>query len=200
VEPVRPTAGLSEPACERSGCGRADDEWHEAMWYEAAVAWLAEQQGFWPVFLAVGDGDDARAISGYDLQWRRRTPAEAAAGPPPSQVLFSWRAAPHGCVYSDYDYWHIVLNSVSWGDDHRARVEGAGPGVRRWVLKPSYRPSDWLRRARRSPGSVQATVPRLDLRTADAVWCRNRAARDELIARGFDPARVAVRRMRVVRA
>jgi hypothetical protein len=199
ARPLRQSRLLAGPSPAGSAGGQGGDDRRDAVWFEAAYAWLAEQQGFWPIFLGVGDGDDARWITGYDQQWRRRTAADAAAGPPPSQVLFSWRAVPEGCVYSDYDYWHIVLNSVAWGEDDRARVEGVGPQVRSQVLKPSYRVSDWLRRARRSPGSVQATAPTLDLRTADAVWCRNRAARAELIGRGFSAGAVEVRRLPVLR-
>jgi hypothetical protein len=199
VRPVPPSRLLPEPPCDRSRCSSLPDDWHDAVWLEAAYRWLADQQGFWPLFLGVGSHDDARRIAGYDTQWRRRTATEAAAGPPPSRVLFSWRDAPEGCAFSDYDYWHIVLMAVRWGPDHRARVEGVGPRTRSLVLKPSYRTSDWLRLTRSRPGAVQATAPQLDLRTADAVWCRNRAARADLIARGFDPARVEVRRVPVLR-
>lgn len=178
VEPVRLTRLVPEPACDGAPCD--DDEWHDALAFEAAYAWLAERQGFWPLFLAVGDDDEARRITGY------------AHGSDP--VLFSWRTAPAGCVYSDHASWHIVLNSVR-RDGHAARVEGLGARVPAMVLKPSYRPSAWLRLARAHPGWVQAAVPRLDLRSADAVWCRNRAARRELLARGFARERVEVRRV-----
>jgi hypothetical protein len=199
VRPVYPTCLLPEPPCDRSRCSSLPDDWHDAVWYEAAYRWLADQQGFWPLFLGVGEDAAARGITGYVGQWSRRTAAEVTAGPPPNRVLFSWRDAPEGCAFSDYDYWHIVLMAVRWGADHRARVEGVGPRTRSWVLKPSYRTSDWLRLTRSRPGAVQGTAPWLDLRTADAVWCRNRAARAELIAQGFDAARVEVRRMPVWR-
>lgn len=199
VRPVLRSRLIAEPACDRSRCASAADEWHDAVWIEAAYRWLADQQGFWPLFLGVGADDDARRIAGYDIQWRRRSASEVAAGPPPSQVLFSWHDAPAGCSFSDYDEWHLVLMAVGWGPHHRARVEGVGPGLRRRVVKPSWRSSDWLRLARRWPGRVQASVPELDLRTADAVWCRNRAARAELIGRGFAPERVEVRRVAYAR-
>ena len=191
--PVRDT--LPEPECRTSmDCDRSDD-WHDRMYYEAAYAWLAEQVGFWPTFLGVGAGYDAWVITGYDRQWMRRD----APTPPRSRVLMSWERAPEGCVFTDYMAWHVVLGSIQWEPGHRLRVRGIGDPIRRSVLKPSWRTSDWLRFAARNPGWVQAVVPSLDLRTADTVWCRNRAARAELVRRGFAPERVAVRRIPVLR-
>jgi hypothetical protein len=66
---------------------------------------------------------------------------------------------------------------------------------RELVLKPGWDPGRWLRRARREP--VEAVVGELDLRSADEIWCRNRAARAELVARGFDPERVRAVRVPV---
>ncbi len=65
------------------------------------------------------------------------------------------------------------------------------------VLRRSWRPSDWLRLARRTPGSVQAVVSELDLRTADEIWAPSQRVARSLLQRGFDRDRVRVQRLRV---
>ena len=100
----------------------------------------------------------------------------------------------------DFSAWHMVLNSVERsGDDGVGRcVRPLSMWQERQIWKSSWPPSAWLRAARRGTG-VQAVVPELDLATADALWCRNRADRAHLVELGFDAVRIQVRRLRLER-
>jgi len=183
---------LEEPDCPPGGCSGAD-AFHMAIRFDAAYAWIAERLGFWPLFVAVGESDEDRRMTGYQDQWRRGASARA------SMALFSWREPPPGAVFMDFTAWHIVLNRVEFapGDPHRPRVLALEPHEERQVWKRSWRASDWIRMARRGRTSVQAVVPALDLAGADEVWTRNRAERARLIRLGFDPSRIVARRLRV---
>ncbi len=54
------------------------------------------------LFLAVGQSDDDRRMTGYQNQWSRSY--WAPAGPPRDLVLFNWSRPPAGTVHC---YWHI---------------------------------------------------------------------------------------------
>lgn len=185
---------LPEPDCS-DGCD-PDDDFHTALWFDAAYGWIAERLGFWPIFLAVGDDDEDRRMTGYQDQWQRRRVGDGEVQRPASRVLLSWREPPTGVVFMDFNAWHMVLNSVepAPGERHRLRVRPLSAWQERQVWKPSCRTSDWLRGARRNL-SVQAVVGELDLRTADELWCRDQHARQHLIALGFAPEAVSVRRL-----
>jgi len=152
--------------------------------FAPAYAWLEGRLGFRPLFLAVGEDDEDRRMTGYQDHWRRRP---RGAAPEPSRALFSWPQAPPGAVLMDFAAWHVVLNTP--GD--------VQPSDERSLWKRSWTTGDWVRAARRGTTSVQAVVPALDLRTAEEVLCRNRAERGALVRLGFDPARVRVRRLTV---
>jgi hypothetical protein len=189
VAPVRETGVVPAPGC-AAGNGACDwgDAWHVALHMEAAYGWLAERVGFWPLFLAVGEGDDDRRVTGYQNQWPRHWV------PPRDLVLFSWPEPPAGAVHCCHDHWNIVLNSVRHGGGrHELRVELEDARAESWVLHRSWSRTDWQRHARRSPGSVQAVAPALDLAAADEVWAPNRHVARVLAGLGFE--RVAVRRL-----
>jgi len=176
---------LAEPDCS-NGCDRPEDDFHNAVWCDAAYAWIAECVGFWPLFLAVGEHDDDRRMTGY------------ADRRPPSRVLFSWRQAPPHTNFMDFDAWHVVLNSVQFSSDdpHHPRVEPVGASWERRIWKRSWRASDWVRMARRQLTSVQAVVPELDLRTADVISCRYQVEARRLIESGFHRSKIFVSSLR----
>ena len=195
VVPVRETDVVSAPSCAFGGgaCDQADD-WHRALQMEAAYRWLAERVGFWPLFLAVGESDDDRRMTGYQNQWSR-SGCWAPPGPPRDIVLFSWCLPATGAVHCCYDHWHIVLNSVrAGGRQHELHVALEDRRAESWVLHRSWSHAAWHRAARRRPGSVQAVAPMLDLASADEVWAPNRRVSRALVALGFD--QVGVRRLR----
>lgn len=195
VVPVRETDVLPAPSCAPGGDGcDMTDEWHGALHMEAAYRWLAERVGFWPLFLAVGDSDDDRRLTGYQQQWSRSP--YLSPEPPRDQVMFSWSTTPAFAVHCCYPDWHIVLNSVCKGPRlHDFRVESGYRRLESWVLHPSWGDRDWRRRAIRRPGSVQAVAPMLDLGCADEVWAPSKTVARELTRLGFD--HVAVKRLRV---
>jgi hypothetical protein len=189
---------LGPPACAASGSCDPNDDWHFALQFEASYRWLADRIGFWPLFLAVGDTDEDRRMTGYQLQWSRDH-TWGPAGPPRDRLLFSWNDAPPHATYVDYDNWHTVLNSVRErdGDPHQLYVELEGRRDAASILKPSWRQSDWLRRARRNPHSVQAAVPAIDLPTADEIRAPSPRVATTLTNHGFDPSRIHIQRVRV---
>jgi hypothetical protein len=181
VQPARP--GHSPSSAE-------DDGWWSI--YESAYRWLEERTGFWPLFLAVGRDRWALDMTGYGMNWRRllstsrdgstyRKPGEF-----PNQVLFSFDALNPTGVFTELGWWTRVLNA------HNGPV---GRWVEKCLFKRSWNPARWLRAARRWEGAVQVVVPELDLRTASAIWCRNRNTRAELIRMGWRPDRVSVQRV-----
>lgn len=198
VKPARLTELLRDPGCAAIGTCDPSDDWHFALQLEACYRWLAERIGFWPLFLAVGDTDEDRRMTGYQLQWSRSRTI-SPTGPPRDQVLFSWSDAPAHAIYVDYLSWHTVLNSVRArnGDPHELYVELEGRRDDASILKPSWRQSDWLRHARRNPHSVQAAVPALDLSTADEICAPSRRVATALIHQGFAPSRLRIQRLRL---
>lgn len=155
-----------------------------------AYRWLSEKIGHWPLFLAVGEAERDIRITGYQNQWLRLLSSSARgneyrkAGQFPSYVLFSFTDMP-GASFSDYHHWHAPLNGET------------GPEAEKKVLAPGRSDELWLRKARRAPGSVQAHVPALDLRTADRIWCRSDQVAEQLKAIGFDREKIEVRRLTV---
>jgi hypothetical protein len=196
VEPVRLSELLIERTAPPPGDVIFNDQWHLATQLEAAYRWLAERIGFWPIFLAVGETAEDRRLTGYQSQFSRRRGWDSF-GQPRDQVLFSYTDAPAEVRFVDYINWHLVLNAVHSrdGDPHQPYVELDNSRHQASILRRSWRQSDWLRHARRHPGSVQAMLPQLDLRAADQIWTPNRPVATALHRLGFDPARISVRRL-----
>lgn len=139
-------------------------------------------------------------MTGYQDQWRRRMATDGDNKRPPSRVLFSWRQAPPGAVFMDFNAWHIVLNWIEVSPQHRDRwfVRPLSNWEERQIWKRSWPRSAWLKAAR-GTASVQAVVPELDLATADELWCRDKGDRDRIVRLGFDANRSQIRRLRADR-
>jgi hypothetical protein len=163
------------------------------QYFEEAYRWAERQPGFYPLFLAVGDTDDDIRMTGYQDQWRKLLTEGPGfkeyrrKGDAPNGVLFSFVDIPDG-VYMDFQYWNIVLGCTM--NAHKVPQP-----VSRWVFKPSWKRRDWLRYAKKSPGSVQSVVPSLDLSKADLISVRNQGTKQWLTQLGF--ANVVVRRLRL---
>jgi hypothetical protein len=150
--------------------------------------WLEKRVGFYPLFMAYGATDEDRRMTGYDSNWRRvlrswydRKSGKhmnelVKKGDAPNKVLFSFKSVPE-CVMMDYLDWFMVINSYP-GYELQPRLE-------RMIFKRSWSLSDWRRKAVRQPNTVMAVVPRLDLRAADSIWCRNVAVKRQLEKMGF---------------
>lgn len=196
VAPVRLTELIPRPDC--SGGCEWSDAWHEALVMEATYKWLAGLSGFWPLFLAVGETDEDRRMTAYQLQFSR-SPKSGPRGPIRERVMFSYHHPPPGTVYLDYMNWHIPLNSLieQHGDPHRLAVQLRSRGDQAAVLKRSWPASRWLRYARQNPHCVQAAVPELNLAAADEIWVPNQRIAHALHQQGFPPERITVRRLTV---
>lgn len=152
--------------------------------YLPAYKWLEKQVGFYPIFLSVGK--DSITMTGYDNQWRRhigtyvvdgqRIKRYRKAGEFPNYVLFSWEDL--NGVFTDYSYWHIVLNETMHNPDWEASEY-----EKRLVFKYHRKKDDWLKKSKHG---VQLVVPELDLRTANRIWVRNRDTQIILQKMGFD--------------
>jgi hypothetical protein len=128
----------------------------------------------------------------------RRASGRAPLGHHSRKLEFApWESVPAGALFLDSGNWPLVVNRLEEAPDGTLRVGRVSPAEERLVLRPGWDAGRWLRRARREGGSVEAVVGELDLRSADEIWCRNRAARSELVARGFDPERVRAVRVPV---
>ena len=154
-------------------------------YFEGAYKWLEQQLGFYPMFLAVGSTEDDIRMTGYQNQWRRLLVEADNRGDDQHKknieniVLFSYRDLPNpDGVFTDYQYWHIVLNSQH--NNYRITER-----EKSWIFKSSWSKSDWLRHAKRNPHSVQLVVPFLDLTAADQITVRNKGTKRCLEGIGF---------------
>lgn len=160
-----------------------------------AYKWLEGQIGHWPLFLSVGDHPEAWYMTGYASQWEKiltlryqdgkRIATHRKAGEFPSLVMFSYKDTPPQASFSSYHWWHCALNGPASQEEEKE------------ILRPAYSAQDWLKKSKRSPGSVQAHVPQLDLSAAERIWCRSQKAKKQLMDRGFDREKIQVKRLSV---
>ncbi len=169
---------------------------HEDLHFKPTYEWLAKKLGFYSLFLAVGKPEDAIRITGYPNQFSRSWSA-AMSSESHNNVLFGYDSLPLA-RFSDYDNWHIILNSVIYPSDglHPPYLSEISDHVSRLVLKPSWKPSDWLRAVRNGTTNVQAHVETLNLAEADVIWCRSQSSKRELIKRDFDEDRIKVQKIK----
>ncbi len=171
-------------------------EFSDSDWIPA-YQWLEKEIGFYPLFLAVGDGD-AAYVTGYQNQWRvhiggnmvdgKYVPKKRKAGEFPNFVLLAFpQSALQGC-FTDYPWWNIVLTDVLC-------QRAIGPGLHRYLFKKSWSRSKWLRTANRDGSAVQLLVPELDLSKAAFVWARNKKSAQALRDMGFE--NVSVKRLKL---
>ena len=151
---------------------------------KAAYSWLADNVGFYPLFLAVGQREDDLWRTEYDRQFKRYE-----KGKYPNEVLFSFRHVQG--VFMDAEYWNIQL-MTNFAEESPTQRDY------RWTLKPQWHndPDKWLRLANRSDSrGVDLVVPSLYLPDALRVWVRNKPTKTLLEELGF--TNVEVRRIKV---
>jgi len=189
---IVPSEDISRNSCKRNSGDATMDKLDEDMWV-CPNLWLEKQVGFYPLFMAYGHSDMNIGITGYDNNWRscvsscyrngKYVGVRRKKGEFPNYVLFSYASVPDA-VFMDYLDWFLVLNSYNIGYDIRQRYV-------KMIFKRSWSVADWRRRVKKHPGTVMAVVPKLDLRTADAVSARNAATVKELTSMGFSNVRTA---------
>ncbi len=148
-----------------------------------SYAWLEKEIGFYPLFLAVGVTEEDIRMTGYQNQWKRLL-SEGPNGKEyrkkgefPNDVLFSFKNIDG--IFMDYNYWHLVLNA-NYKNYKMTDYE------RRLIFKLSWTKSKWLRKAKKSPHSVQLVTQSLHLPDAKRIWVRNQQTKSLLISMGFD--------------
>lgn len=174
----------------RFGTIRADPSWSDS-WLLPAYEWLAEQIGFFPHFVSVGNNESALYRTGYQDNWRVFVGSDTIDGSWqkvyrkqggfPNLVLFSFKD-PEG-VFMDYDSWHIAINATINGRQVSTRD-------RKMIFKPSWMRSRWLHAAKNSL-AVDLLTPDLPLENAAGVLVRNRATQNLMEEMGFRNVEVA---------
>lgn len=162
-----------------------------------AYNWVEQVTGFYPLFLAVGTSD-ILWMTGYQDNWRIWTGSEVEEGVYretyrkkgefPNLAVFSFGSLDG--VYMDYDYWHNTLNTIPNGKPITTRET-------KWIFKPSWTKSRWIRAALKGTCRVQFVVPELNLMNAKAVFVRNLATKNMLEDLGY--SNVTVKRIPVER-
>ncbi|MEK6846302.1 MAG: hypothetical protein AABY26_06065 [Nanoarchaeota archaeon] len=165
---------------------RANSEYADPC-FKDAYSWLEKEVGFYPLFLAVGATEEDIRMTGYQNQWRRILSGGSNGKTYrkrrilPNEVLFSFEEIDG--VFMDYGYWHIALNAAHNNyqiTDYEKKL----------IFKPSWSKSDWLRKARKTPHSVQLVTPKLYLPDAHRVLIRNQQTKKLLESMGFDGVEV----------
>lgn len=165
--------------------------------FRASYYWLERELGYYPFFLAAcEDTQTIYTMTGFNACFKTRTTGYdskrkklvncRARDKGPQSVLFRYsRNSFEQLHHQDYDAWHMVLNhrgellQQTPKDSRRLRL------VKRILLKPSWTDEDWHHKSRTNCHSVQATVPMLDLRKAEAVYCTTQKSKTYLEQLGF---------------
>lgn len=174
---------------------------YSSKFYQRAYFWLEQQLNYYPLFLAVGaDTSTPYEMTGFSENFKTRVCGYSqrkqklvnCRNPEtlPNIVLFRFeRSAFETLHYQDYDAWHGILNTYSYG---ATEADWTSPKsirlVRRLspiIFKPNWSESDWLKKVETDPGTVQAVTPCLDLRLAARVYCKNQKTRKYLQNLGF---------------
>jgi hypothetical protein len=150
--------------------------------FRKAYLWLEKEVGFYPLFLAVGATEEDIKMTCYGDNWIAKTSRKK--GEFPNNVLFSFNDVKG--VFTDYQYWHFILNANN-------KNYSMTYHEKKLIFKPSWKESDWLRKARKEPHSVQLVAPKLYLPDASRIWVRNNATRSLLNKLGFQ--NIEVRRI-----
>jgi len=174
----------------RLGTIRADPSWSDAGLLPA-YEWLAEQIGFFPHFVSVGNNRSALYRTGYQDNWRVFVGSDNVRGSWqkvyrkrgefPNLVLFSFRDLEG--VFMDYESWHIAINACI----NRGRVT---TNDMKMIFKPSWTRSRWLHAAKNSL-AVDLLMQDLPLDTAAGVCVRNRATQNLMEEMGFRNVEIA---------
>jgi hypothetical protein len=174
----------------RFGTIRADPSWSDAGLLPA-YEWLAEQIGFFPHFVSVGNNQSALCRTGYQDNWRVSVGSDnidgswqkvyRKRGGFPNLVLFSFKYLEG--VFMDYDSWHIAINAC---------INGGCVSTRdmKMIFKPSRTRSRWLHAAKKSL-AVDLLTQDLPLDTAAGVLVRNRATQNLMEEMGFRNVEIA---------
>ena len=174
-----------------NGTVRADPAYSTDTYLLPAYEWLAEQIGFFPHFISVGNDEWAIHRTGYQYNWKVGTGGDIVQGEYrktyrkkgkfPNLVLLSFDHLEG--VFMDHMSWHIAINACTKGKSVSAREM-------KMILKPSWTDQRWLRASMKSH-AVELLIPEIPLDKAAVVWVRNLTTRKLMETRGFRNVRVA---------
>jgi len=178
---------LSQVTC---GTVRADPAYSSPD-FMPAYEWLAEQIGFFPHFVSVGNSESALYQTGYQDNWRVWTGGDIIQGENrknyrkkgefPNLVLLSFDHLEG--MFMDYMSWHIAINACTNGKSVSTREM-------KMILKPSWTDRHWLRAAMKTH-SVELLIPEIPLDKAAGVRVRNLSTRKLMETKGFKNVEVA---------
>lgn len=175
--------------------------------FKPAYLYLQQTLGFYPLFFAVGEANEAIdndggavRVTGYQNQWRRWLGGEHVdgvyrkryrqAGEAPNLVLFALPVeslvGQLDTAFTDYTWWNIALGDLLNGRPVERQCE-------RILYKRSWANHRWLARARKDGHDVQFLSNRLDFSKVEFVWTRNR--KTACVMREKDFERVEVKRL-----
>ncbi len=127
---------LSQVTC---GTIRADPVYSADTYLLPAYEWLAEQIGFFPHFVSVGNNERALYRTGYQDNWKVWTGGDfiegkfqktyRKKGEFPNVVLLSFNHLEG--VFMDYNSWHIAINACTNG-------RSVSANEMKMILKPSW--------------------------------------------------------------
>ncbi|MFH1399879.1 MAG: hypothetical protein ABIH41_00010 [Nanoarchaeota archaeon] len=143
--------------------------------FQKAYAWLREQVGYDPVFLSVGQGDDALINTGYLSNFESPKPRSP-------HILFSYHDVPG--TYADVHAWCAIIPKLESGlsvDDE---------DIER-LFRPGRSAVDWHATAKDGE-QVQLLAPSLYLPKADRIRAPSVDAKDALERLGFSGVEVYV--------
>jgi hypothetical protein len=174
------------------GTIRAEPAYSAGNYLLPAYEWLAEQIGFFPHFVSVGNNDSALYRTGYQDNWSVHIGGDTVDGKYqkiyrkkgefPNNVLLSFDHLEG--VFMDFDYWHIAINACTNGGS-------VSKSEMTWILKPSWTRERWLRAALTSTRPVDLLVPEIPLDKANRVRVRNHATQKLMEMKGFRNVDVA---------
>ena len=172
------------------GTVRADPAYSD-IFFLPAYEWLAEQVGFFPHFVSVGNDKSTLCRTGYQDQWRVWNSGDFVKGKYqknyrkkgefPNLVLLSFDHLEG--VFMDHMAWHIAINACTNG-------RNVSTSEMKMILKPSWTNRRWLRAAMKSH-AVELLIPEIPLDKAAVVWVRNLTTRKLMETWGFQNVEVA---------
>lgn len=172
------------------GTVRADPAYSD-LFFLPAYEWLAEQIGFFPHFVSVGNDKSTLSRTGYQDQWRVWNGGDFVKGKFqknyrkkgefPNLVLLSFDHLEG--VFMDFMSWHIAINACTNG-------RNVSTSEMKMILKPSWTNRRWLQAAMNSH-SVDLLMPEIPLHKAARVRVRNRATQKLVEMKGFLTVEVA---------
>ena len=179
---------LSQVTC---GTVRADPAYSADTYLLPAYEWLAEQIGFFPHFVSVGNSERALYQTGYQDNWRVWTGGDIIQGENrknyrkkgefPNLVLLSFDYLEG--VFMDHMSWHIAINACTNGKSVSTREM-------KMILKPSWTDRHWLRAAMKTH-SVELLIPEIPLDKAAGVRVRNLSTQKLMEKKGFRNVKIA---------